>query len=74
MERFADPLDLRRFMRANHPLFVGLYEQLADEPGGVSTADRDLAQAATRWNRGGSHGPAVYEIEYLLIVARTRDR
>jgi ubiquinone/menaquinone biosynthesis C-methylase UbiE len=72
MERFADPLDLRRFMRANHPLFVGLYEQLADEPGRVSTADRDLAEAATRWNRGGPDGPAIYEIEYLLIVARTR--
>jgi SAM-dependent methyltransferase len=72
MERFADPLDLRRFMRANHPLFVGLYDQLTDERC-VATADRDLAEAAIRWNRGGSEGPAIYEIEYLLIVARTRD-
>lgn len=74
MERFADPLDLRRFMRANHPLFVGLYEQLADEPRCVATADRDLAEAATRWNRGGQDGPAIYEIEYLLIVARKHGR
>jgi ubiquinone/menaquinone biosynthesis C-methylase UbiE len=72
MERFAEPLDLRRFMRTNHPLFVGLYEQLAGEPGGAATADRDIAEAANRWNRGGPDGPALYEIEYLLILARTR--
>jgi 2-polyprenyl-6-hydroxyphenyl methylase/3-demethylubiquinone-9 3-methyltransferase len=70
MERFADPLDLRRFMRENHPLFVGLYDQLADDPGRLATADRDIAEAATRWNRGGPDGPAIYEIEYLLILAR----
>jgi ubiquinone/menaquinone biosynthesis C-methylase UbiE len=70
MERFADPADLRRFMRENHPLFVGLYDQLADDPGRVASADRDIADAATRWNRGGPDGPAIYEIEYLLILAR----
>jgi 2-polyprenyl-6-hydroxyphenyl methylase/3-demethylubiquinone-9 3-methyltransferase len=70
MERFADPLDLRRFMRTNHPLFVGLYDQLAGDPGRLAAADRDLAEAATRWNRGGPDGPAMYEIEYLLILAR----
>jgi 2-polyprenyl-6-hydroxyphenyl methylase/3-demethylubiquinone-9 3-methyltransferase len=74
IERFADPLDLHRFMRENHPLFVGLYEQLADEPGRAATADREIAEAATRWNRGGSDGPAIYEIEYLLILARKHDR
>lgn len=74
IERFADPLDLRRFMTANHPLFVGLYERLAERPCQLATADRDIAAAATRWNRGGPDGPAIYEIEYLLIVARTRDR
>jgi SAM-dependent methyltransferase len=70
---FADPVDFCRFMKANHPLVVGVYEHLADEPARVATADRDLAEAATRWNHGGADGPAMYEIEYLLIVARKRD-
>jgi 2-polyprenyl-3-methyl-5-hydroxy-6-metoxy-1,4-benzoquinol methylase len=73
VERFADPVDLRLFMKENHPLFVGLYEQLADTPARVAALDLDLAEAATRWNLGGPAGPAMYEIEYLLIVARKRN-
>jgi ubiquinone/menaquinone biosynthesis C-methylase UbiE len=73
IDRFADPEDLCRFMKANHPLVVGLYEHLADEPARVATLDLDMAEAATRWNRGGPRGPAIYEIEYLVIVARKRD-
>jgi SAM-dependent methyltransferase len=72
VERFAKPVDLGRFLRENHPIFVGLYERLADEPDRVATADRELAEVATRWNRGGPEGPALYEIDYLLILARTR--
>jgi 2-polyprenyl-6-hydroxyphenyl methylase/3-demethylubiquinone-9 3-methyltransferase len=74
VDGFADPVDLYRFMKANHPLVVGLYEQLADEPGRVANLDRDLAAAATRWNRNGPLSPAIYEVQYLLIVARKRDR
>ena len=44
-----------------------------DEPARVATLERDLAEAATRWNRGGPHDRAIYETEYLLIVARKRD-
>jgi SAM-dependent methyltransferase len=72
LDRFADPVDLCRFIKANHPLVVGLYERLANEPARVATLDLDLAEAATRWNHGGPLGPAMYEIEYLLIVARKR--
>jgi SAM-dependent methyltransferase len=73
MDRFADPGELCRYLKANHPLFVGLYQDLADEPARVATLERDLAEAATRWNRGGPHDRAIYETEYLLIVARKRD-
>jgi 2-polyprenyl-6-hydroxyphenyl methylase/3-demethylubiquinone-9 3-methyltransferase len=73
IERFTDPVDLGLFMKANHPLFVGLYEQLADKPARVAALDLELAEAATRWNHGGPDGPAIYEIEYLLIVTRKRN-
>jgi 2-polyprenyl-6-hydroxyphenyl methylase/3-demethylubiquinone-9 3-methyltransferase len=74
IDSFAEPVDLSRFMKANHPLVVGLYKDLADEPARVAALDREMTEAATRWNRGGPDGPAIYEIEYLLIVARKRDR
>jgi 2-polyprenyl-6-hydroxyphenyl methylase/3-demethylubiquinone-9 3-methyltransferase len=73
IDRFADPVDLCRFMKANHPLVAGLYEHLADDPARIATLDLDMAEAATRWNRGGPRGPAIYEIEYLVIVARKHD-
>jgi 2-polyprenyl-3-methyl-5-hydroxy-6-metoxy-1,4-benzoquinol methylase len=72
IDRFADPLELCRFMKSNHPLLVGLYEHLAREPGRVAALDREMAQAALRANRGGPDGPAIYEIEYLLVVTRRR--
>jgi SAM-dependent methyltransferase len=74
LDRFADPVDLCSFMKANHPLVVGLYQHLADDPARIAALDLDIAEAATRWNRGGPLDPAIYEIEYLLIVARKRVR
>jgi 2-polyprenyl-6-hydroxyphenyl methylase/3-demethylubiquinone-9 3-methyltransferase len=70
---FAEPVDFCRFMKANHPLVVGLYKHLAGDPARVATLDRDLVEAATRWNHGGPDGPAIFEIEYLLIVMRKRN-
>ncbi|MCW2963288.1 MAG: hypothetical protein JWO17_540 [Actinomycetia bacterium] len=74
IDRFAEPADLCRYMKANHPLVVGLYKHVAEEPSRVATLDRELTQVATRWNRGGQDGPALYEFEYLLIVTHKRDR
>jgi SAM-dependent methyltransferase len=72
LNRFADPVDLWRYMKSNHPLVVGLYQDLADESARAATLDRGLVEAATRWNRGGPDGPAIYEMDYLLVVARKR--
>jgi 2-polyprenyl-6-hydroxyphenyl methylase/3-demethylubiquinone-9 3-methyltransferase len=72
LDRFADPAELPLYFKVNHPLVVGIYEELADEPARIATLDRDFAEAATRWNRGGPDGPAIYELEYMVIVARKR--
>jgi hypothetical protein len=53
---------------------VGLHKHLADQPARLASLDREMTEAATRWNHGGPLRPALYEIEYLLIVARTRNR
>jgi SAM-dependent methyltransferase len=72
IDRFADPGDLFRYFKAHHPLVVGLYDELADDPASEAALDRDLSKAATRWNRTGPHGRALYELDYALIVARKR--
>jgi SAM-dependent methyltransferase len=73
IDHFEDPAHLYRYFKANHPLVVGLYDELADDPAGEAALDRDLSKAATRWNHGGPHDRAIYEMEYLLILARKRN-
>jgi hypothetical protein len=71
-DQFADSVQCFRYFKANHPLIVGLYQELAGEPAREAALDRDLAKAAVRWNRGDPDGRAIYETEYLLILARKR--
>jgi SAM-dependent methyltransferase len=72
MDRFADPVELRLFFKSNHPLVVALYQDLADEPTRIAALDRDFAEAAARWNRGGPDGPGIFEMEYMVVIARKR--
>jgi SAM-dependent methyltransferase len=72
LDGFGDPGQFRDFLRANHPLLVALYRELADEPARVSALDYDLMEAATRGIGGGLDGQSDYDAETLLIVARKR--
>jgi SAM-dependent methyltransferase len=51
------------FFKANHPVLVTLYHQLADDPERTAALDRRLAEIRGRWE----HEPQ----ELLLIVLRT---
>jgi 2-polyprenyl-6-hydroxyphenyl methylase/3-demethylubiquinone-9 3-methyltransferase len=70
--RFADPAGFRDFLKANHPMVVALYRELADEPARVAALDRDILEAATRARHGNMEGPHGYDTEFLVIVARKR--
>jgi 2-polyprenyl-6-hydroxyphenyl methylase/3-demethylubiquinone-9 3-methyltransferase len=72
IDQFADPGELHRYFKTNHPLVVGLFDELAGDPANEAVLDRDLSKAATRWNLAGPDGRAVYELEYLVILARKR--
>jgi SAM-dependent methyltransferase len=72
LDGFGDPVQFRDFLRANHPLLVALYRELADEPARLSALDYDLMEAATRGIGGGLDGQSDYDAETLLIVARKR--
>jgi 2-polyprenyl-6-hydroxyphenyl methylase/3-demethylubiquinone-9 3-methyltransferase len=73
LSHFAAPADLCRYLKANHPLVVGLYQDLARDPARTAALDRSLVESAIRWTRRGPDGRAAYELEYLLVVARKRD-
>jgi SAM-dependent methyltransferase len=70
--RFGDPAEFRNFLKANHPVVVALYRELADEPACVAALDGELLEAATRARHGSTEGPYGYETEFLVIVARKR--
>jgi 2-polyprenyl-6-hydroxyphenyl methylase/3-demethylubiquinone-9 3-methyltransferase len=72
LDRFQDPAEFRDFFKANHPMAVALYRDLADEPARVAALDRELLEAATRARHGKIDGGRGYDAEFLVIVARKR--
>ncbi|MCW3016367.1 MAG: hypothetical protein JWO02_3459 [Solirubrobacterales bacterium] len=72
LDRFGDPAEFRDYFKANHPLGVALYRDLADDPAGVAALDREFLAAVTRGMRGSVEGPRDHDAEALLIVARKR--
>jgi 2-polyprenyl-3-methyl-5-hydroxy-6-metoxy-1,4-benzoquinol methylase len=61
-----DPLaDIERF-KSQHPMFVALHRDLADQPDRAAALDRELAELMRRRRGEGQ--------ELLLIVARKRDQ
>jgi ubiquinone/menaquinone biosynthesis C-methylase UbiE len=53
---------------------VAIYSSLADEPERASALDRAFFDLVKRADRGPRGGPARYDYEYLLVVARKRRR
>lgn len=72
LNRFGDPAEFRDYFKANHPVAVALYRDLAAEPERVAALDRELVEAARRGMRRSVEGTPVYDAESLLIVARKR--
>jgi 2-polyprenyl-6-hydroxyphenyl methylase/3-demethylubiquinone-9 3-methyltransferase len=72
LNHFGDPAEFRDYCKANHPVMVALYRDLAAEPARIAALDRELVEAAARGMRGGVEGPKSYDTELLVIVARKR--
>jgi hypothetical protein len=74
LDHFANPVELRDFFKANHPVAIAAYRQLAGDPARAVALDRALLEMAERWQGdgdgdGGSRG---FTQEALIIVARRR--
>ena len=66
VDHFARPADLCDYYRRNFGPTIAAYAAVADDPERRGALDRDFLEFAERWHRGGT-----YELEYLLVVART---
>jgi ubiquinone/menaquinone biosynthesis C-methylase UbiE len=72
VERAATPQAYAELLQSTFGPLIALRAYLADRPEGAAALDRELAEYATRANRGAPGGPAEYRYEYLVVVARTR--
>jgi ubiquinone/menaquinone biosynthesis C-methylase UbiE len=70
VERAASPLHYRELFKTTFGPAVAIYASLADEPDRAAALDRDFLDFAIDANQGPADGPAEYEYEYLLVVAR----
>jgi SAM-dependent methyltransferase len=66
IDRFADGAQFRDFFKTHYGPTVAAYRNLAAEPERVAALDRDLADLAARYDRGGG----VMHWEYLLWTGR----
>jgi ubiquinone/menaquinone biosynthesis C-methylase UbiE len=71
IDRFQQPLDGLEYLKEKYGPTIATYATLAGDRDRVAALDRDLAEFLTAWNKGGPDGPAIFDYEYLLVVART---
>ncbi|MDO8211279.1 class I SAM-dependent methyltransferase [Conexibacter sp. CPCC 206217] len=73
LDHFATPADLVLFYRENFGPVIAVCRALADDPQALTALDEALIDFARRTNLAAGRGEgARYELEYLLVVARTR--
>jgi ubiquinone/menaquinone biosynthesis C-methylase UbiE len=74
VERAASPRAYVDLFTETFGPVIGLHRFLADQPDRLAALESEFLEFATRENRGEPDGPAEYPYEYLLVVARRRDR
>jgi 2-polyprenyl-6-hydroxyphenyl methylase/3-demethylubiquinone-9 3-methyltransferase len=70
LERFRSPAELCDFFKANHPVAIALYRELADDPERLAALDRAFVEMIERWPSDGAGESRVYTMEGLMVVAR----
>jgi ubiquinone/menaquinone biosynthesis C-methylase UbiE len=70
VDHFAEPAALIAYYRENFGPTMAAYTSLVDDPERRALLDDALLDFATRTNLGPAGGPARYEFEYVIVVAR----
>lgn len=71
VNRFEVPEAFRDYFKANYGPIIAVYRGIAEDPERVASLDRELAELARRFDRGGD-GSMVTDWEYLVLTARKR--
>jgi ubiquinone/menaquinone biosynthesis C-methylase UbiE len=71
-ERAASPSDYCELFNQAFGPVIAIRASLGDEPDALANFDRRFLQFAIESNRGAVNGPAEYEYDYLMVVARKR--
>jgi len=74
VESAGSPREYLELFKKTFGPAVAVYASLADQPERAAALDQDFLEFVTRSNQGVRGGPAKYVYEYLLVVARKRDR
>lgn len=73
-ETAATPRAYVELFKATFGPAVAIHASLADQPDRVAAMDREFIEFAERSNRGAAGGAAEFPYEYLLVIARKRER
>ena len=68
----ADEAELRDFLKANHPVAVGLYRDLGDEPELAAELDDVFLRVIDLWYVRSDGGSGTFGQEAVILVARKR--
>lgn len=71
VDRFADAAEYCAYYKATFGPTIATYAAIADDREQVAALDRDFLDHANRSNVSAPGQPAVFEYDYLLVVART---
>jgi hypothetical protein len=69
---FANEAELRDFLKAHHPVAVGLYRDLGDDPELAAALDDAFLGVINLWYARGDRGSGTFAQEAVMIVARKR--
>ena len=70
---FADEIELRDFLKANHPVAVAMYREAGDDPEALAMLDDAFLGTIKLWyGRSGDESSRSFVQEAVFIVARKR--
>lgn len=69
---FPEPRDLAEYYKAHFGPVIATYAHIANDPERTAALDEDFLAYAQHANKSAPGKPAVFELEYLLVVARTK--
>ncbi|MDQ3659486.1 MAG: class I SAM-dependent methyltransferase [Actinomycetota bacterium] len=69
VESFNEPIEFRDFFKNKFGPVIAIYKSIGDHTERAAALDQELADFTSTWGRAKNGGGAVFEQEYLLVIA-----